>query len=1057
MVKVTAKSKGFKYVDKSTGKLNVQKVVAGGQQVAKENLERSKSSGGSAGNQPSSFDSEVKYYKADGTPVYGAVGERTVVPSGASPNPNANISYETKSDFESKTFVDLATRSGYDVKSVDAGYEISKGNVKTYVSGTQKVGSVKGSGTIIIPNVNNVANQLNAQIKRSKSSSSNVILEPSSTVPSSSIPTSFTPIVGSAGAGSSVALQYKVANAQQPKSLSVQYYPYTTPTSGSETVTMKPDTSNIPVVKSKSSTPSYAQPNTIGLQSLRRFDTPVNIPAKNIVTDTIAKVESYSTSVSEYGKRNTLNPVIQTEYFLVSAGKGLVDTAKDFSAVDFKTGKVRVPLTDTVKGTVETVGNPVGVASSFVTDPVGSTGRLAGGVVLFEGLGYGSGLKQKSFGESPPRGVVKYGEKGVESIYYSKPEPVIIKESVPLNVRVNGKRVLDAPKTSKYSNTYTVTQPKPSVLVLTSKGEGYSGITVQRFGGEAFTITKKSGVVNDYVNVQKSDVSTGVTSSKVVRGSRDNLSRSDVVISKSSRKVEPQLLFGEEQKPISIKETVGQTDRVLQEKETSVLSSQTLSVGRKKVEGSISSITKLENERVAVLKNPKIVKSSQAVVDLDTGSVTAQPLSVDVSATKLRFVREPVRQPSDVLSVSGGVVTKTLNPKFDTFQRTTARTVIGGSVVYRKTPIQYVRKAVLGASRTYSDVRKGLSNQLKIVGTVEAVALRKEDLASSLNLRQPVKFVFDRKEQKSVRESPTKLKGSTGEILEVGGDQLKLASEQRVFSDQVLSVPRRDLTNKQLSRYKTVVEPSFKTAPNYSVFGGVQLPRSLLNTDNDSVQDYDTRLKVDSTNALSDLNTKTGGRSVVRNDITPRSDTIIKNDTITDTSTNTITDLSTDSSSITKTRTSIITNPVTTTTTTTTTLLRGTPNTPPYRPRTPEIKTPEITIGGGFVRSDSSRSVGGLFNALVKRKGKFVSVGTFTNVESAFSRAKSVVEDTVSASYKVERVGGFGSVKPVGLGFSSRFASSKRDPNVVVQKRQYRISSVGEKRDLRSARRGVFF
>lgn len=89
---VTAKNKGFKYVDKSSGKLNVQKVIQGGQFVAKENLERSQSSGGSAGNQPSASQSEVKYYKADGlTPVYGAVGESTVVPAGASPAPYSNV------------------------------------------------------------------------------------------------------------------------------------------------------------------------------------------------------------------------------------------------------------------------------------------------------------------------------------------------------------------------------------------------------------------------------------------------------------------------------------------------------------------------------------------------------------------------------------------------------------------------------------------------------------------------------------------------------------------------------------------------------------------------------------------------------------------------------------------------------------------------------------------------------------------------------------------------------------------------------------------------------
>jgi len=78
----------------------------------------------------------------------------------------------------------------------------------------------------------------------------------------------------------------------------------------------------------------------------------------------------------------------------------------------------------------------------------------------------------------------------------------------------------------------------------------------------------------------------------------------------------------------------------------------------------------------------------------------------------------------------------------------------------------------------------------------------------------------------------------------------------------------------------------------------------------------------------------------------------------------------------------------------------------------------------------------------VKRKGKFELKGESEDLGSLFKRGRDIIENTASASFKVVSESGKAVLPNV---LPSKFTKSKRESGVLVQKREFRISTAGEK------------
>ena len=84
------------------------------------------------------------------------------------------------------------------------------------------------------------------------------------------------------------------------------------------------------------------------------------------------------------------------------------------------------------------------------------------------------------------------------------------------------------------------------------------------------------------------------------------------------------------------------------------------------------------------------------------------------------------------------------------------------------------------------------------------------------------------------------------------------------------------------------------------------------------------------------------------------------------------------------------------------------------------------------------------FKAKVRRRGKFDLIGEFETPKAAFLAGKKKVLSSAAASFKVES-GGRAIKIP---NFDRKFYPSKRERGVIIQKRQFRIGSMGEKKEI---------
>ena len=90
-----------------------------------------------------------------------------------------------------------------------------------------------------------------------------------------------------------------------------------------------------------------------------------------------------------------------------------------------------------------------------------------------------------------------------------------------------------------------------------------------------------------------------------------------------------------------------------------------------------------------------------------------------------------------------------------------------------------------------------------------------------------------------------------------------------------------------------------------------------------------------------------------------------------------------------------------------------------------------------------------MFSTKIKSKGKFKTIGTFSSMSEAFNRGKQYVENTASATFKIESGGQ--SIKPKGF-LPKGYYNSKSG---ITQERSTRINTQGEKLEISSKGRSV--
>lgn len=113
----------------------------------------------------------------------------------------------------------------------------------------------------------------------------------------------------------------------------------------------------------------------------------------------------------------------------------------------------------------------------------------------------------------------------------------------------------------------------------------------------------------------------------------------------------------------------------------------------------------------------------------------------------------------------------------------------------------------------------------------------------------------------------------------------------------------------------------------------------------------------------------------------------------------------------------------------------------PFEP--PKKPPPEIPILPSTVKT---RSFTKSYTVFVRKKGKFVAVGTRTSPESAFELGKQAISSTAAASFKIKGEEGYVPVSRFGLG--RRLRAGKRSKTTFIQKRKFRISTAGEKSEI---------
>ena len=115
---------------------------------------------------------------------------------------------------------------------------------------------------------------------------------------------------------------------------------------------------------------------------------------------------------------------------------------------------------------------------------------------------------------------------------------------------------------------------------------------------------------------------------------------------------------------------------------------------------------------------------------------------------------------------------------------------------------------------------------------------------------------------------------------------------------------------------------------------------------------------------------------------------------------------------------------------------------------TPEpIKVPPPGIGiFDTPKSEKKKNQSNKYQVQVREKGIFRTVKVTSSPKEAFIFGKQKVEQSASASFRVKAAGSSENIRASLPGAS--FYESKKEPGLFIQRREKRISTAGEKREI---------
>lgn len=117
--------------------------------------------------------------------------------------------------------------------------------------------------------------------------------------------------------------------------------------------------------------------------------------------------------------------------------------------------------------------------------------------------------------------------------------------------------------------------------------------------------------------------------------------------------------------------------------------------------------------------------------------------------------------------------------------------------------------------------------------------------------------------------------------------------------------------------------------------------------------------------------------------------------------------------------------------------------------KVPTPQTPPPVAPGNYLEDFEMFETPKKFSVLARRRGQFKEIAQAETIQEAFTKGSFFVDTTSSASFKIE---------PLGFDFDvggqakallpETFRESKREPGVYVEKRAFRISTPGEKKEI---------
>lgn len=101
-------------------------------------------------------------------------------------------------------------------------------------------------------------------------------------------------------------------------------------------------------------------------------------------------------------------------------------------------------------------------------------------------------------------------------------------------------------------------------------------------------------------------------------------------------------------------------------------------------------------------------------------------------------------------------------------------------------------------------------------------------------------------------------------------------------------------------------------------------------------------------------------------------------------------------------------------------------------------------------KTEGEKKQSGKYEVQVREKGIFKTISVASSPQEAFKFGQRKVEQTASASLRIKNMGGTGDVLSIGRSILPKksFYESKKEPGVFIQRREKRISSPGEKREI---------